>query len=195
MVEYLLPLASVAAGTLLGLASTVLVSSYRQRQDIRSRFLDQYFQIRKEIVDVVADLANLDHRLRESLEPSQVVNYRAAVSKLFYNNYDLLPEAVLHSLSLLDACLSTYNGRLYTLKGTTIVAMKRDEAVDLIKTISLYANTKKMAPMALCDKNLVVRANQAVALQARSVLYTLNRFPTVRDLLALTKGLKKKSGL
>jgi hypothetical protein len=191
MVDYLLPLASVAVGALLGLTSTVIASSFRQRQDIRSRFLDHYFQIRKEIVDVVADLANLDHKLRESLEPDQVAAYRAAVSKLFYNNYDLLPEAVLHSLSLLDACLSTYNGRLYTLEGTKIVTMKSHEATALIRAISLYENTRKMAPTNLCHKNPVIRANQAVALQARNVLYTLNRFTTARDLLALTKVLKK----
>ena len=195
MADYLLPLASVAVGALLGLASTVLVSSLRQRQDVRARLLDHYFQIRKEIVDVVAELANLDHGLGESLEPSRVAEYRASVSKLFYNNYDLLPMAVAHSLSLLDACLSTYNGRLYTLKGRRIVVMKSNEVKALIKTVSLYDNTEYSAPLALSAEDPKVRANQAVALQARNVLHTLNTFTTAKDLLALTKGLKKEPWL
>lgn len=190
MNSYVLPLLSVAIGTLLGLFSTLLVSSRRQRQDITLRLLDQYFQVRKEIVDVVTDLANLG--VRQSLEPERRLEYRDSVSKLFYKHYDFLPEAVLRSLTLLDVCLSSSQGKLYTFKGKAIVPMKNDEVIALIESCSLYDNTRYFAPLALSSSDPRIRSNQAIALHARNVLYTLNKFTSIEDLLALTKRLKKE---
>ena len=194
MNNYILPLLSVAVGALLGLLSTILISSIRQRQDITLRLLDQYFQVRREIVDVVTDLANLG--IRQPFEPSRQAEYRDSVSKLFYRHYDFLPKAVLQSLTLLDVCLSSSEGKLYTLKGKAIVQMKdRDEITTLIETISLYDNTRYFAPLALSSSDAKIRSNQAIALHARNVLYTLNRFTSIEDLLAHTKRLKKETPL
>jgi hypothetical protein len=192
MSNYILPILSVAVGALLGLLSTILISSMRQRQDITLRLLDQYFQVRKEIVEVVTDLANLG--IRQSLEPERRAEYRDSVSKLFYKHYDFLPEAVLQALTLLDVCLSSSEGKLYTLKGKAIVPMTdRDEIISLIKAISLYDNTRYFAPLALSSSDSKVRSNQAIALHARNVLYSLNRFTSIKALLAHTKRLKKES--
>ncbi len=194
MNSYILPILSVAVGALLGLLSTILVSSIRQRQDVTLRLLDQYFQVRKEIVDVVTDLANLG--IHQSLEPSRQAEYRNSISKLFYKHYDFLPKDVLQSLSLLDVCLSSSHGKLYTLKGKAIVPMKdRDEIIALIEKISFYDNTKYFAPLALSSSDAKIRTNQAIALHARNVLYSLNRFTSIKDLLSHIKRLKKESPL
>lgn len=194
MTDYILPLMSIAVGTLLGLVSTLMVSSLRQRQDITLRLLDQYFQVRKEIVEVVTDLANLG--IRQSLDPARRAAYRDSVSKLFYKHYDFLPTAVLQSLTLLDVCLSGYEGKLYTLKDKAIVPMTdRNEIIALIDAISIYDNTRYFAHLALSSSDPKIRSNQAIALHARNVLYSLNRFTSIEDLLAHTKKLKKESGI
>lgn len=194
MNNYVLPILSVAVGGLLGLLSTILVSSIRQRQDITLRFIDQYFLVRKEIVDVVTDLANLG--IHQSLEASRRAEYRISVSKLFYKHYDFLPHAVLQALTLLDVCLSSSEGKLYTLKDKAIVRMKdRAEIIAWIEKISFYDNTRYFAPLALSSKDADIRTNQAIALHARNVLYSLNRFTSIKDLLAHIKKLKKESPL
>ncbi|MFY9619873.1 MAG: hypothetical protein WAQ99_08680 [Pyrinomonadaceae bacterium] len=193
MNNYTLPLLSVIVGTLFGLLSTLFISSIKQRQGITLRLLDQYFQVRQEIVDVVTDLANL--RVRQPLEDSRRQAYRDSVSKLFYKHYDFLPEAVLEALTLLDVSLSSSEGTLYTLKGRMIVPMKESEINAFIDKCSVYDNTRLFAPLALSSKNPSVRTNQAISLHARNVLYTLNKFTSIKDLLALTKKLKKGSAI
>lgn len=191
MNSYIFPLLSVAIGALLGLLSTLLLSSIRQRQDITLRLLDQYFQVRKEIVDVVTELANLG--VKQSLEHELRLKYRDSVSKLFYKHYDFLPEAVLQALTLLDVCLSSSEGKLYTFKGKAIIPANDQEIIALVKMCSLYDNTRYFAPLALSSNDPKIRTNQAIALHARNVLYTLNKFTSIKDLLALTKRLKKES--
>jgi hypothetical protein len=191
MSNYVLPLLSVAVGALLALFSTLVVSFMRQRQDITLRLVDQFFQVRKEIVDVVTDLANLG--VRQSFEASRRAEYRDSVSKLFYKHYDFLPPEVLQSLTLLDVCLSNSGGKLYTLKGKRIVPMNDNEVISFIAAISTYDNTRCFAPLALSDNDSQVRTNQAIALHARNVLFTLNKSMSLKNLSAITKRLKKES--
>lgn len=193
MSAYIYPLLSVVVGAFLGFVSTLLISNLRQRQDITLHLLKEYFQVRKEIVNVVTDLANLP--VRQPLDPARREEYREAVSKLFYKHFDLLQKEVLDSLSCLDACLQSADGKLYILDGKAVVAMKDEEVIKLIKRITLYDNVIYFAPLALRSKDANIRANQAIALQARNVLFTLNNFLSVKDLLLHTKRLKKESGI
>lgn len=117
MSTYLLPLLSLTVGALLGLLSTLLISSIRQRQDVTLRLLDQYLQVRKEIVDEVSDLSNLD--IREQFDVQHRRKYRDSISKLFYKHYDFLPEAVLESLTLLNVCLSNPGKGLSSFAGAS----------------------------------------------------------------------------
>lgn len=187
--NYILPLLAATIGALFGLFSTLWVSSRRQRQDITLKLLDQYFEIRKEIVNVVSELSNL--RVRDELDPIDRVRYRDEVSKLFYKHYDFLPEPVLDSMTLLYVCLSEPAAGPYIIRDGAVVAMNDSDVMRFIDECSLFANTKYLAPLALKSSIPTIRANQAVILHARSVLYTLNKFASIEDLLEMTKRLKK----
>jgi hypothetical protein len=187
--NYLLPLIAATIGALLGLLSTLLVSSKRQRQDITLKLLDQYFEVRKEIVNVVSDLSNL--KVKDDLNSAQRVEYRDLVSKLFYKHYDFLPKPVLDSMTLLYVCLSEPEGGPYIIRDGAVVAMNDSEVIRFIDDCSLFVNTKYLAPLALKSSNLTIKANQVIILHARQVLYTLNKFASIEDLLEMTKRLKK----
>jgi hypothetical protein len=52
--NYVVTLLAGTIGALIGLLSTFWVSSMRQRQDVTLKLLDQYFEVRKEVVGVVS---------------------------------------------------------------------------------------------------------------------------------------------
>jgi hypothetical protein len=187
--NYLLPLLAATIGALLGLLSTLWVSSMRQRQDITLKLLDQYFEVRKEIVNVVSELSNM--KVTDELDSTRRVEYRYLVSKLFYKHYDFLPKPVLDSMTLLYVCLSWPAGGPYTIRNGAVVAMNDYEVIRFIDECSLFVNTKYLAPLALKSSNLKIKANQATILHARQVLYSLNKFASIEDLLEMTKRLKK----
>jgi hypothetical protein len=191
--NYLLPLIAATIGALLGLLSTLWVSSKRQRQDITLKLLDQYFEVRKEIVNVVSDLSNL--KVKDDLNSAQRVEYRDLVSKLFYKHYDFLPKPVLDSMTLLYVCLSEPEGGPYIIRDGAVVAMNDSEVIRFIDDCSLFVNTKYLAPLALKSSNLTIKANQVIILHARQVLYTLNKFASIEDLLEMTKRLKKTADI
>jgi hypothetical protein len=187
--NYLLPILTATIGALLGLLSALWLSSKRQRQDITLKLLDQYFEIRKEIVNVVSDLSNL--KVRDDLDYVRRAEYRDLISKLFYKHYDFLPRPVLDSMTLLYVCLSEPEGGPYIVRDGVVVTMNDSEVIRFIDDCSLFVNTKYLAPLALRSTNLKIKANQVVILHARQVLYTLNKFASIEDLLEMTKRLKK----
>lgn len=189
MSAYLLPLLSLIVGALFGLLSTLLASSIRQRHDVTLRLLDQYLQVREELVDAVSDLSNLN--IREHFDIERRMKYRDSISKLYYKHYDFLPEVVLESLILLNVCLSNPNNGLYTIHKKSVIHMKDDQVISFIESCGLLNNTRFLAPLALKSKDPIIRDNQAIILHARHVLYTLNRFASIEDLLAMTKKFKK----
>ena len=62
-----------------------------------------FLKLVKEVVDTVSELTCIDRELIS--ESDKIINYRKKIIKLFYKNYDFLPEEVLNGLILLDACL------------------------------------------------------------------------------------------
>jgi hypothetical protein len=189
MSSYLVPLISVVVGTFLGLFTSLLTSSVRQRQDVTLRLLDEYFQVRKELVDAITDLANMN--IRDQLDSSRRAEYRYLVSRLFYKHYDFLPKEVLQAMTLLYVCLNSPSSGLFTLRGKGILPMKDEEVIPFIESCSLYDNTKYLAPLALKSDDPTIRGNQALILHARNVLYTLNKYASIKNLLRMTKELKK----
>jgi hypothetical protein len=193
MNSYWLPLLSAIIGALFGLLSIIWASSIRQRQDITLRLLDQYFEVRKEIVNVVSDLSNL--KVRDEFDSTRRAEYRDLVSKLFFKHYDFLPKPVLDSMTLLYVCLSEPTGGLYCIRGDAVVPMDDPDVISFIEESSPFINTKFLAPLALKSKNPSIRGNQAIILHARNVLNALNKFASIEDLLAMTKRLKKTADL
>jgi len=190
MNSYLIPLLSAAVGALFGIFSNFLTSAVRQRQDITLRLMDQYFEVRKEVVNVVSELSDLN--LKIPLDPDYRDSHRDKISKLFYKHYDFLPKQVLDSLILLNVCLEHSSGQLYCLKAEFVVQMNDDEKMQFVESCSVFANSKYMAAIALQNENITIRTNQAIVLHARHVLYSLNEFVSIRDLVTMTRNLKKR---
>jgi hypothetical protein len=193
MSAYLLPLLSLIVGALIGLFSTLLASSIRQRQDITLRLLDQYLLVRREVVDAVSELSNMS--IRDQFDSDEWDKHQGAISKLFYKHYDFLPKAVLDSLTLLYVCLSKPNGTLFTFRNGAVVPMDERDMASFIEDCSIFSNTKYLSPLALKSSNPKIRTNQAIILHARYVLFTLNKFASIEDLLDMTKKLKKATPL
>jgi hypothetical protein len=153
------------------------------------KLLEQYLVVRKELVDTVSDLADLESR--KVFEIDQRVEYRDRVSKLFYMHYDFLPRAVLDTLILLHVALDRPGEGPYDLVNNTVLPMAESRLLNFVENCSLFRNSLYTAPLALKSQNLIVRENQVIKLHARHVLITLNQFSSIEDLLRLTRKLKK----
>jgi hypothetical protein len=190
---YLIPLLSAAVGALFGVLSNFLTSSLRQRQDITSRLVDQYFDVRREVVNAVSELSDLD--LKTPLDLKYRNGHRDVMSKLFYRHYDFLPKPVLDSLILLHVCLERSNGMLYSLRDGAVIQMDDHHVMPFVESCAIFTNSKYLAALALKSDNVTVRTNQAIVLHARHVLYSLNEFVSIGDLVEMTKNLKKARSL
>lgn len=190
MSSYLVPLLSAAIGALIGVLSNFLTSSLRQKQDITLRLLDQYLEVRREIVNTISELSDRD--LSASLDDNYRKEHRDAIARLFYKHYDFLPKPVLDALILLHVCVERSEGALYCLREGTVVAMEESEVIDFIESAAAFENSKYVAALALSSSNIRIRANQAVTLHARHVLQSLNKYISIRDLVEMTENLKKR---
>src|SRR5262245_37623553 len=136
MPNEIVALASVLAGTALGLISSIVVSSIRQRQEVALRLLDQYLEVRKEVVNSVSDLTDLnDYRV---LEDETREAHREQVAKLFYKHYDFLPKPVLDALLLLHVALASPEGKLFSVRNNTIVELLPEEIPAFICECCMY---------------------------------------------------------
>lgn len=188
MMTYL-PLLTLAAGTVLGLISTLLISTFRQRQEVTLKLLEQYLEVRAEIADAVSDLTIMS--LRTELDESHRMRIRNTIAKLVYRHWDFLPHPVVHSLVLLDSCLKRPDKGLYANVGGSVIPMPSSEVSEFLKASSPYRNARVFARMALVSRDPITRSNQAVVLHAKHVLRALNKFMTTENLLRMPRGLKK----
>lgn len=189
MSNYFIPLLSAAIGALLGILSSFLSSSLRQRQDITLRLMDQYFEVRREIVTAVCELSDLN--LREPLDLQCRNDHADAVSKLFYKHYDFLPKPVLESLILLQVCLTRSDGKVYKFADDVVMLMEEADTVRFIESCALFKNSRYIAAIALKSNDITIRTNQATVLHARNVLNCLNEYASVRELVKMIGQLKK----
>ena len=189
MNNYLLPLLSLITGAMLGFLSTAMGSFIRQRHDITLRLLDQYFEVRKEVVEIVSKISS--RNLRDPIDSDHRNEFRDSILKLYFKHYDFLPKPVLDSLTLLYTCLAYPAEGPYTIKNNAIVVLDEYDLSSFVEACSVFENTKHVAPLALKSTNATVRANQIVILHARHVLFTLNKFTGIKELLAMTKKFKK----
>lgn len=189
MDQLLLPLLSLAVGATLGLGSSILVSSIKQRQTVTLRLIDQFFDVRKEIVDVLSKLSDLD--INERFTDQQLKELQQGVSKLYYKHYDFLPSEVVESLLVLHACLKSRKGNLYQLKNRMVIPMSAKESQEFILQNYIFRNTLIFSTLAFKSSKTEVRQNQAFKLHAQFVLYNLNKYVTKEKLLEMTKILVK----
>jgi hypothetical protein len=190
MDSFLLPLLSLAVGATLGLGSSILVSSIKQSQTVTLRLIDQFFEVRKEIVDVLSQLSDLD--FNERFTDEQLKELQQGVSKLYYKHYDFLPSEVVESLLVLHACLKNRKGNLYQLKNGMVAPMSAKESQEFILQSSRFRNTRIFSAQAFKSSKTELRRNQAFKLHAQFVLYNLNKYVTKEKLLEMTKNLRKE---
>jgi len=190
MISTYLPLITLIIGTFLGLFSTFIISSLKQRQDVTLRLLDQFFAVRQEVVDTISELTNL--RNQDLTDAKKLLEYRNAVTKLFYKSYDFLPKTVLDGLILLEACLKYPKRGPYRLKNDVVIPMKKPEIVKFLSENTLIKNPIIFLPLVFQCGDSNSKAREAIKLHARYVLYCLNSFASTADLLLMTKKLKKK---
>lgn len=179
----------VIAGTALGLLSSLVVSSFGQRQAVVLRLLDQYLEVRKEVVEAVSDLAHLSRD--EALAEESRLKYRDSIVKLFYKHFDFLPPQVLDALLLLHVSLASSEGRLLKVKDGTILLLDESEIPAFISGCSIYKNAELIVSLALKSGNPITRSNLCVSLHARHVLYTLNRFSSLEEMMSIAAKFRK----
>lgn len=185
----ILPIVTLILGAVLGFVSTISAARLNHYRTIELRLLDQYLEVRKQLVDIVSDLTSIDPR--SALDPIRRLNSADRVSKLFYQHYDFLPTEVLGELALLEACLRKPASGPYMMTDHMVLPITRDELPRFIGAASLYENAKLFAALGLGSSNPTVRQNTAIRLHARHVLQSLNTFASIQDLLQMTEALKK----
>jgi hypothetical protein len=140
-------------------------------------------------VQEISDLADLD--LRDELAGERRSELAGIVSKLFYQHYDFLPEQVLQALVLLQVSLAKPKDAPYVLRGGGVLPMDEADIAPFVESCSMYANARFITALALRSRDPKIRQNAAIRLHARHVLYSLNKFASIKDMLALVKRLKK----
>lgn len=193
MNQTLLSVLSLMAGAGLGLASSLLVSFFKQRQTVVLRLLDQYLEVRKDLVDTISDLTHIPNTTK--LTEERRGELQDKIARLFYRHYDFLPREVLDALLLLNVCLSDTSGKLYELVENVVIPMDSERAASFIERCSIYRNAQLIAPVALRSKEATVRYNQAAKLHARHVLYTLNQFASLKDFMKMASRFPKAGRL
>ena len=93
-----LPLLTLLLGAMLGLASSLVALFVSHRRTIGLRLLDQFFEVRKELVEAVSALSNLSST--EEFEENRLIEHRRVIAKLYYEHFDFLPEPVADALVL-----------------------------------------------------------------------------------------------
>lgn len=189
MTKIILPMFLAVLGALLGLFSTMLISFRHQRQNVIMKLLDQYLEVRKHVVEVVSDLANLSDL--EQMDPVKRGSLGNSVSKLFYMHFDFLPKPVLDALILLNVSLHHPEGGPYCVINNTILPMPKTGIPPFVEQCSLSRNAKINAILALSGGSSLVRTNTVIKLHARTVLFVMNDFSTADELLQLEKQMRK----
>lgn len=185
------PILLLVLGTSLGLLSSLAISSLGQRQAVVLRLLDQYLEVRKEVVETVSDLTTPSRS--EALPEEIRLKYRDSVAKLFYKHFDFLPYQVLDALLLLNTALANPDGRLFKVQDATILPLDDSEIPSFVSACSMYRNGGLIVALALKSSNPIVRSNLGIGIHARHVLYTLNRFASLDEMMSIASTFRKAS--
>lgn len=119
------------------------------RRTVELRLLDQFLEVRKQIVQAVSDLTDVD--VRVSIPEERRSELARVMSKLFYQHYDFLPPQVLEAIMLLQVALTHPKRAPYAIKDGVIVPMTAGEISPFVESCSMYANARLFTPMALFE--------------------------------------------
>jgi hypothetical protein len=190
MANYFLPLISVIIGAALTLFSSWLISRIRQKDSIKNKMIDQFFEVRKEIVDVISSLANI--KSNKNISDEDFENYSLSVSKLFFKNYDLLPSAVSQAMLTLHACIENGDGKYFKIQNSKVLPMTQVETKEFITNSPLIKNTKVFGLIALNSTDPNVRRNYAIKIHAQHVINQLYIHSSTEFFLNLYKKHEKE---
>jgi hypothetical protein len=186
----LLPVITLVLGALLGLLTSVFTSAIQHRRTVVLKLLEQFLEVRKEVVNAISPFTNLD--LKSNMTTESRIKHRDTVAELYYRHFDFLPLPVLDSMVRLQTCLDDPSKGPYAKQDNAIVSMSDADLPGFVQECSLIANSWYHAPLALKSKNPMVRENQAMKLHARHVLYTMNKYASIDDLLKMVGSLRKR---
>src|SRR5262245_55380683 len=133
-----LPLLTLLIGAMLGVASSLLTLFVTHRRTIGLRLLDQFFEVRKELVEAVSPLSDL--RSTEGLKEDCLIKHRRLIAKLYYEHFDFLPEPVADAVVLLHAALTNPDRGPYSLQQGGIVRMNHSDVVSFVERCSRFKN-------------------------------------------------------
>lgn len=188
-----LPVISLVLGTVLGLLSSLIASSIKQRQAVTEKRIDYYFEARKELVDIISILADLN--IHSNMLDKERDEYRQKIATLYFKNLDILPTPVLHSLLTLHATLKYRKGKLFQVINSTLVTLPESEYSKFVHQMAAFKNTRIFSGIAFKSKNPEIRKNLTIKLHAQNVLYNLNKFASTVVLIQMAKDQSKKEGL
>jgi hypothetical protein len=190
MLDSLIPVFSIILGTMLGLFTSILLSRQNQKQNITEKVLDQYLKAREDICLTLSELADLKPT---DITGTNIQVFKRQVSKIYHKYYDLLPSEALQEINCLYICLADKNNRLFGIKNKKLVVLNDEDIVSVLERVSLLENYKHAVYISLKSKDLKKRRAISINVQARSVLYTLNKYFTIKSFTTWTKHLSKAS--
>ena len=176
MNSIILPIVTLIIGTALGLISSIIANKYKQHNTITEKLLDYYFSARREIVEIVGVLADLN--IHAELDENERDKFRQKVASVYFRNYDFLPAPVYEALLTLHACLIDGKGRLFQVKDERIQPIPEENYPTFIDQLTRYRNIKLHSKIAFRSKNEKLRKNLAIKIQAQFVIHHLNKLVT-----------------
>lgn len=179
---------SVVLVALFGLISNILIIQINQKKDVNSKLIEQYLKIREDLCVILSDLINL-----KDINNVDFNNLSRLVEKLFYKHYDFIPKEVLDELLCLQVILQSEYGHLFRIINKKLVIIDNDdsEIKNYLEDISFVEAAKLFYYVQLKNADVESRKVLIINLQAKKVLYKMNDYFTLSNLLNWKRYLLK----
>lgn len=187
----ILPLISVVFVSILSLISNIVIIRFSQRENLTSKIIEKYFEVRNEICEKLSDLANLKEI--NIITEEKISESREQVSKMFYKYYDFLPDEVLYELICLYCTLNDRGHRLYRINKRRLELLNKNDLENYVKESSLLKNTYHSTYVMLNSKDINIRKAVSINAQARKVLDAMNDFFSLESLTKFVRNLKRRN--
>jgi hypothetical protein len=188
-VTIVLPIVTLILGASLGVLSSLLLERRKQANEVATKVIESYLELRKQLCDELSELASL--RIGALPDADELQKRRDLISRLYYRYYDLMPRRVLQEMNCLYACLGDRENRLYVIRNNELRLADDDEVHALVEDLSLVDNFKYYALVPLKRGDRDMRRAASINYQARRVLRVINEDLTIRALLKWSRSPRK----
>jgi hypothetical protein len=170
--------------------SYVISYHLKIRNEFSISLFGEFLRIREPLTEILSGISA--RRLEESIQSNELEEWRGGLSRFYYQHYDLLPPLVLNELLCLINCIERNGDFLFIHNGKRISCMKKKEIEEAVYSIGTTRNFRTFVFERLGGKDVNHKRNIRLIIQTRLVLFKINTFFSLNQLIKLSKNLTKE---